>query len=158
MTYWWVNQKQTWQYEIGGGFLWSPKCKRNGARNQFYENMRLVREGDTVFSYYNSLLQYIGVATGQATTAKKPVNLGQPGQWDSDGWHVPVNWRPLGPLNPREIIEELRPHLPARYSPLRKDGQGLRGVYLTRLPDSMAQVLLSNVQAGFSGGGTEVLA
>src|SRR2546421_11789476 len=78
MTYWWVNQNQTWQYEIGGGFLWSPKCKRNGARNQFYENMRLVREGDTVFSYYNSLLQYIGVATGLATTAKKPVSQSRP--------------------------------------------------------------------------------
>jgi hypothetical protein len=51
MTYWWVNQNQTWQYEIDGGFLWSPKQKRNGSHNQFYENMRLVRQGDTIFSY-----------------------------------------------------------------------------------------------------------
>src|SRR5947208_11772144 len=119
MTHWWVNQNQTWQYEIDGGFLWSPKYKRNGARNQFYDNMRLVRQGDTIFSYYNALVQYVGVATGQATSAKKPVNLGNPGQWDPDGWTVPVKWQAMNaPLNPREIIEELRPHLPGKYSPL----------------------------------------
>ena len=49
MTYWWVNQNQTWKHETGGGYLWSPKRKRNGAYSQFYENMRLVEPGDMVF-------------------------------------------------------------------------------------------------------------
>ena len=40
MRYWWVNQKQTHRHEIGGGYLWSPMRNRNGARNQFYENMK----------------------------------------------------------------------------------------------------------------------
>ena len=48
---------------------------RNGRRNQFYENMRLVSEGDMIFSYYNSLIQYLGTATGKATAATKPANL-----------------------------------------------------------------------------------
>ena len=146
MTSWWVNQNQTWQYEIDGGFLWSPKYKRDGSRNQFYENMRLVRTGDAVFSYYHSLVQHVGIATGQATSVKKPANLGEPGQWDPDGWHVPVNWRAIRlPLNPREIIQDLRPYLPPRYSPLQKNGNGLQGVYLTRIPEPMAQILLENI-------------
>ena len=25
MRYWWVNQNQTYQHEVAGGYLWSPK-------------------------------------------------------------------------------------------------------------------------------------
>ena len=42
MRNWWVNQNQTYHAEIGGGYVWSPKRNSNGARNQFYENMRAV--------------------------------------------------------------------------------------------------------------------
>jgi hypothetical protein len=117
MTYWWVNQNQTWGHEIPGGFLWSPKYKRDRSRNQFYENMQSVRADDQIFSYFCGFVKYLGVATGQATSAKKPANFGQPDQWDPDGWYVPVDWRPVGPINPREIIEIIRPYLPSRYSP-----------------------------------------
>jgi hypothetical protein len=40
MQYWWVNQNQTYRAEVRGSFMWSPKQNANGARNQFYENMR----------------------------------------------------------------------------------------------------------------------
>jgi hypothetical protein len=146
MTYWWVNQNQTWRYEIEGGFLWSPKHKKNGARNQFYENMCLVRAGDTIFSYYDSSIRNIGTATGQAISTTKPANLGEPGQWDSDGWQVSVNWRTIGsPLNPRSIIQHLVPYLPRKYSPLQRNGNGLQGVYLALLPEAMARILLNNI-------------
>ena len=101
--------------------------------------------GDEIFSYFSSFVQYIGVATREATSAKKPTNFGQPDQWDPDGWHVPVDWRAVGPINPREIIDLLRPHLPIRYSPLQRNGNGLQGVYLARLPEPMAQVLLNQI-------------
>ncbi len=44
-------QRQTHQHEIAGCYLWSPNRNRNGAGNQFYENMREVSPGDLVFSY-----------------------------------------------------------------------------------------------------------
>ena len=50
MRFWWVNQNMTYREEIGGGYMWSPKCNNNGTRNQFYENMKLVNIGDVVFS------------------------------------------------------------------------------------------------------------
>ena len=34
MEYWWVNQNQTYQFEVPGGYMWSPKTNTNGARNQ----------------------------------------------------------------------------------------------------------------------------
>ena len=45
-NYWWVNQNQTFKEEFTGGYLWSPKTNNNGAKNQFYDNMTLVRSGD----------------------------------------------------------------------------------------------------------------
>ena len=40
--FWWVNHNQTAREEVEEQFLWSPKTERNGARSQFYENMRDV--------------------------------------------------------------------------------------------------------------------
>lgn len=61
MAFWWVNQKQTYRHEIRGGYLWSPKRKSDGARNQFYDNMKIVAPGDLVFSYWNAAIRAIGV-------------------------------------------------------------------------------------------------
>jgi len=35
MRYWWVNQNQTFAQETAGGYLWSPKRSKIGARNPF---------------------------------------------------------------------------------------------------------------------------
>ena len=51
MGFWWVNHKQTFNQEIGGGYIWSPKEDKNGARNQAYINLTLTKVNDTVFSY-----------------------------------------------------------------------------------------------------------
>src|SRR4051794_29716353 len=70
--YWWVNQNKTHTEEIDGGFLWSPKTKSNGHRNPFYDSMREVWPGDIVFSFYDTRIQAIGIATAKAETAPKP--------------------------------------------------------------------------------------
>jgi hypothetical protein len=36
--------------------------------NRFYENMRLVDAGDLVFSYFDQLIQYIGVVQSPAVS------------------------------------------------------------------------------------------
>jgi hypothetical protein len=51
VNYWWVNQKQTYKQESGGGYMWSPKKRKDGGRLEYYENMARVSEGDIVFSY-----------------------------------------------------------------------------------------------------------
>ena len=63
MRYWWVNQNQTYRAETRGSFMWSPKQNANGARNQFYENMRHVSAGDIVFSVCDTRILAIGVVT-----------------------------------------------------------------------------------------------
>ncbi|MBK7075905.1 MAG: hypothetical protein IPH44_26790 [Myxococcales bacterium] len=63
LRYWWVNQKQTHRHEIAGGYLWSPKRRADGGRNQFYENMKEVAPGDRVFSYWEGHVRAMGTVS-----------------------------------------------------------------------------------------------
>jgi putative restriction endonuclease len=143
MRYWWVNQNQTYREEIRGNFMWSPKANANGARNQFYENMRQVAPGDIVFSFRDTRIQAVGVVTGSAQTAPKP-DFGKAGlNWSNEGWFVPVYYCGLeSPLRPKDHISILRHFLPARYSPLQSNGDGLQSVYLAEVPEPMAEALV----------------
>lgn len=38
MNYWWVNHKQTYQAEVGGGLIWSPIKNKNSSTNKSYTN------------------------------------------------------------------------------------------------------------------------
>ena len=141
MKYWWVNQKKTHKHEIAGGFLWSPKVKANGARNQFWDNMTLLEVGDIVFSYYFGEIKAIGIVVEKAQEAIKP-DFGKAGeQWSSDGWYVRTEFIPLeNPIKPKEYISTLIPLMPEKYAPLKENGDG-KEFYLTELPESFAHEL-----------------
>ena len=48
--------------------------------------------------------------------------------------------------NPKDLIEVLRPILPAKYSPLQRDsGDGLQSVDLAWVPEPMARILLGEM-------------
>ena len=72
MRYWWVNQNQTYRHEIGGGYLWSPKRKKNGDRNRFYEYMREVAPGDIVLSFKDTRIAAIGIVKSYCYESPKP--------------------------------------------------------------------------------------
>ena len=142
MRYWWVNQNQTYKSEIPGGFLWSPKTRADGARNQFYENMREVAVGDVIFSFCDTYIKAIGIAVGLAETSPKPDFGSAGGNWSKEGWLVPVEFRELkAKIRPKDHIDLIAPHLPSKYSPLQNNGDGLQSVYLAETPGSMAAVL-----------------
>lgn len=147
MDNWWVNQNQTYKAEVQGGFLWSPKTNRDGRRNQFYENMRLVRPGDLVFSFCDTKIKAIGVARGPAQSADKPNSFGNSGDyWDHDGWLVPVEFTEVdNEVRPKDFIDELRPYLPSKYSPLQSSGDGNQGVYLAAISDGFSDLLLQKI-------------
>jgi hypothetical protein len=142
MRYWWVNQNQTYRAEVRGSFMWSPKRNANGARNQFYENMRDVSPGDVVFSFCDTRIKAIGVATGGAQTGPKP-DFGNAGlNWSQEGWFVPVDYCVLThQIRPKDHAAVLRPFLPSKYSPLQESGDGLQSVYLAEVPQPLADAL-----------------
>jgi len=144
MRFWWVNQNQTYRHEIPGGYLWSPKRNRGGARNPFYDFMREVSPGDVIFSFSDTYIKAIGIASSHAYESPKPLEFGQAGAyWENIGWRVDVRFIELrGSIRPVEHMAQLAEKLPERYAPLQPNGNGLQGVYLTLLPDEFAVVLV----------------
>jgi len=143
MRYWWVNHKQTFRHEFSGNYIWSPKTKRGGALNPFYETMREVAPGDVVFSYAGGVIQGFGIAQTHCYTSPRPNEFGHIGKaWDELGWRVDVNFKPITPtVRPAEHMKVLAPVLPDHYSPLSEIGRGYQHVYLASIPKKMAVAL-----------------
>ena len=113
--------------------------------------MEEVRPGDVIFSYCNTLIKAIGIATGPARSAPKPDFGRAGGNWSDDGWHVPVDYTELSnTIRPKDHIEVLRPLLPSKYSPLQASGDGLQSVYLAHVPVPMAELLISLIGSEYS--------
>lgn len=144
MKYWWVNQNQTYRHEVPGGYLWSPKTRADGALNPFYEFMREVSPGDLIFSFCDTYIRAIGIAQSPAYEAPKPKEFGNVGAyWDRIGWKVEVHFNELhNVIRPMDHMHRLNAYLPKKYSPLRPNGHGLQNIYLTEVPDRLAQQLL----------------
>lgn len=151
MRFWWVNQNQTYAQEIRGNYLWSPKRKSDNSINPFYESMREVAPGDLIFSFADTQIKALGLASSYAREAPKPTEFGNTGtNWNDIGWRVDVAFTILeNPVRPSAHIERLRPYLPERYSPLQTSGRGNQGIYLTWIDLPLAQELLA--LAGFEG-------
>ena len=149
MRYWWVNQNQTFAAEHDGGYLWSPKRNKNGARNQFYENMREVSPGDLIVSFRGTRIVAVSIARSYGYDCPRPAEFGTVGeQWDDMGWRVDAEYTlSQHPIRPKDHMDVLRPLLPDKYSPLQASGDGLQSVYLAELPQSMADALLELMRA-----------
>jgi putative restriction endonuclease len=144
VNYWWVNQNQTYRQETEGGYLWSPKRKKDGKRNPFYEYMREVSPGDVVFSFADTRISNLGIARSYCYESPKPTEFGAAGKsWSQVGWRVDVEFtRIRTPIRPMNHIAVLADLLPKRYSPLHAEtGYGLQSVYLTKVPPSLAMAL-----------------
>lgn len=146
MSNWWVNQNQTYKFEVPGQFLWSPKTNKNGSKNHFYDNMELVKSGDLIFSFCDTKIKAVGVASDRARTADKPEFDGAGENWAKDGWLVPVEFTEVdSEVRPKEFIDELKPHLAEKYAPLQSNGNGNQGAYLVSISDSFARILLEKI-------------
>lgn len=143
MNYWWVNQNKTYKSEVGGGFLWSPKKRANGGRNHFYENMQKVEQGDVVFSFCDTRIKAIGVASACAVSAVKP-DFGNAGEaWSNEGWLVQVEFKEIAkPIRPKDHMDVLAQHLPSKYSPLQCNGKGMQSLYLAGIEPPFADALI----------------
>ncbi len=143
MRYWWVCQNKTYQQEVPGNFLWSPKRKKNGHLNHYYETMREISRGDLVFSFKDRKIMALGVALQQAYTCPKPTAFDKAGiNWGDVGWRVDVKFHVLhNRIEPRQHMQLLSPLLPKKYSPLKANGDG-QELYLTEISEAIGVVLL----------------
>lgn len=137
--YWWVSQNKTFDQEVDGGYLWSPKTRSDGAFNQFYENMIRVQPGDVLVSYKGARVAALGRIMSTGHESPKPDEfLRVDNPWSDAGWRVAVEYEVLpneNRIRPKDFIEELRPYLPSKYSPLNDAGDGPQNMYLTEISE-----------------------
>lgn len=145
MAFWWVNHKQTYSAEVGGGYIWSPKTNRNGSKNQTYINLTLTRPGDVVISYAGGLIKAIGLVATPCSEKSKPSEFGSAGDsWSDTGWEVRIDWELLEkPIRPKDHLELITPQLPSKNSPLRANGDGNQSCYMAAISNELGDLLLS---------------
>ncbi|MGL5130525.1 MAG: HNH endonuclease [Aeromonas popoffii] len=145
MAFWWVNHKQTYSAEVGGGYIWSPMTNRNGSKNQTYINLTLTRPGDVVISYAGGLIKAIGLVSAPCSEKSKPSEFGSAGDsWSDTGWEVRIEWDLLEkPIRPKDHLELIAPLLPSKNSPLQTNGNGNQSCYLASISDELGNLLLS---------------
>lgn len=147
MRYWWVNHKQTFRHEIGGGYIWCPKTRKDGVRNHFYETLREVGYGDVVFSFAFGQIQAMGTAVSSCFSCPRPNEFGKVGDsWNELGWRANVNFHRFPkPLSVQSSIAHLRPFLPQRHSPIRENGYGNQGAYLAEISLDLAAAVVNQI-------------
>ena len=145
MNYWWVNQGQTYEFEVDGDFLWSPKASKDGSRNQFYDNMKLLEPGDLVFSYNDKQIRALGTVQRKAYTSPKPDFRTAGSNWSDTGWYADVSFSEIPhPFEPKKYIEDIRPLLDEKYAPLRSSGEANQA-YLFSISPELGKYLLEKV-------------
>lgn len=151
MHYWWVSQNSTFKQESNGGYLWSPKVNKNGAKSHYYDNMCRVQPGDIIFSFESGFISAIGIASSSAYSEIKPGEFGKAGDvWLDEGWKVDVDYHLLkNRIRPADNMGLLQPLLPSKYSPLQGSGRGNQA-YLFSVPDPMAKALSSLIGQEFT--------
>ena len=105
-----------------------------------------------MLSYAGGEIRAVGVAVSSAYEAPKPLEFGAAGAaWADLGWRVNVSFIELDRehrLRPKDFLDELRPHIPAKYSPIQSNGNSFTA-YLFELPESFAMVPLSRLESAF---------
>ena len=137
------------QQEVTGGYLWSPVTEANGARSQFYDNMRLAIPGDVVLSYARGRIGWIGIVADFAISAPKPEEFGSTGSyWGSVGWLLPVQWLDVAlAVRPKDLLDRLAPLLPTRHSPIQpRTGNGNQKAYLTEVDRAVIDLVLDSAK------------
>ena len=144
MRYWWVNHGKTYEFEVPGDFLWSPKTQIDGSRSQNYDFMAEIQPGDYVFSHSDRKIRALGIAISTAYTSPKPEFRTKGSNWSATGWQVDVSFKELEvPFEPQEFFENIKPLLPEKYSPMQSSGK-VQQAYLFEISQQLFEALLAH--------------
>lgn len=113
MSYWWVNQGQTYDEERAGGYLWAPKRSQSGSRLAHWEAMTDVAQDDLIVHYVGKpimAVRSLSVALERARDEPQPASLQRTGLWSDEGRLVPVvHVEDVTPV-PRDVAIARGPH------------------------------------------------
>jgi putative restriction endonuclease len=145
MAFWWVNHTLTFDAEIYGGFIWSPKTRRDGGYHQTYTNLTETKPGNIVFSGAKGEIKAIGVVTSECREQSQPSEFRRiMDDWANIGWAVPIEWEVLdSPFPWRDYLDPIVPLLPTKHSPIQANGNVYQGRYLCNISDALGNLLIN---------------
>ena len=100
--YWWVNQGDTHQEEVDGGYLWAPVRSGSGELAH-HRSMADLKVGDTVFHYRAGRIRAVSTVTEEAVNSPVPSELTSRGR-QRDGRLARVHVDMLGEPVPLEDV------------------------------------------------------
>lgn len=144
MSFWWVNQGDSFEEARKLGTLWAPLKDKRGFTKPYWDSLELLIPGDVVFHYANKKVKAISSVVSTFRIAEK--RLADRDQWQNLGREVSVEIQDFDfhvPLE--EIPMGLRTgHSGALSSPFERDGAVKQG-YLFRAPKEVATYLLARL-------------
>ena len=140
MSFWWVNQGQSYAAERRAGILWAPVRTDAGFDLVHWSSMTKVVNGDVIFNYAAGHLRAVSVAFGPEELAVRPVDLQS--QWPSEGRLVRVEMTDIVPPIPLETIPEAARLAEPKVGPFDRRGMVKQG-YLFPISEGLGEDLLA---------------
>jgi hypothetical protein len=144
MSYWWVNQGDSFEEARKLGSLWAPLEDKGGNKQPSWESLDQVKQGDVVFHFAKKMVRGISLVTSESRIAE--IRIRDRGQWQDLGREIEVEAQDFDfTINLDEIPLELRIGSESGIdTPFDKNGKVKQG-YLFKLPQAGAQFLLTRL-------------
>lgn len=137
-----VMQGDIYHEEKEQEMIWAPQKDSAASVQPSWVRLKEVQEGDRIFHYVRGNIVAIGVAKTNCEETDDPLNIEGHDRWDVAGYQVKVKYHELEkPINIHDIIDEILPFLPVKYSPFNEEGNGNSG-YLYPCNERLAIKLL----------------
>ena len=145
MSYWWVNQGDSFEEARKLGALWAPLKDKGGNKQPSWESLDLVKQGDVVFHFAKKMVRGISLVTSESRIAE--IRIRDRGQWQDLGREIEVEAQDFDfTIDLDEIPLELRTGSESGIdTPFDKNGKVKQG-YLFKLHQSGAQFLLTKLK------------
>ncbi|MFE8699833.1 McrB family protein [Cytobacillus sp. FJAT-54145] len=103
ISFWWVNQGQTYRQEKEEGILWAPQKSKQGIALPHHVGLVKPKVGDIVFCYSAMEVRSVGVVKKEAVEAQKPKAIAEH-NWEEDGYLVELEYNDLEPSIKKDDI------------------------------------------------------
>jgi hypothetical protein len=144
MSYWWVNQGDSFEEARKLGALWAPLEDKSGHKQPSWDSLDLVKQGDLVFHFAKKKIRGLSLVTSESRIAE--IRIRDRGQWQSLGREIEVEAQDFDfTIDLDEIPLELRVGSETGVeTPFDKNGKVKQG-YLFKLSQAGAQFLLTKL-------------
>lgn len=145
VNYWAVNQGKTYKDEYEGQYLWAPIANKAGSSMTIYNNLKLVKKNDIVFSIVKGKVYGVGVCKEEYKEFENPLTQHK-NDWINEGWLIKVDFEELdNKPSIKSNLPSILPLLPKKCSPILQNGNAPQSGYLSSISGELADVFMKMI-------------